>query len=145
MPAADPLRRYVERFAMLLADAGMPRMPSRVFAALLVEDDGELTAGELADRLGVSPAAVSGAVRYLIQVRMIERQREPGRRSDHYAIRNGDQWAEIIVSRQAVMDAWQHAMREGIDLVGSDTPAGRRLAESEAFFAFLREEMPAML
>jgi hypothetical protein len=40
----------------------MPRMPARVFAAVLVAEDGRRTAAELADQLGVSPAAISGAV-----------------------------------------------------------------------------------
>ena len=64
---SDPseVDRYVERFAINLVEAGLPRMPSRVFAALLVSEEGKLTAAELAKQLQVSPAAVSGAVRYL--------------------------------------------------------------------------------
>ena len=46
----------------------MQRMPARVFAALLASDDGALTSAELGEQLQVSPAAVSGAVRYLAQV-----------------------------------------------------------------------------
>src|SRR6185436_10524901 len=66
---------FVERFALLLDEAGMPRMPARVFAAILADDGGRLTARELAERLSVSPAAISGAVRYLTQAGMIERGR----------------------------------------------------------------------
>lgn len=51
-------------------------MPARVFTALLVADDGKLTVAELAEMLQVSPAAVSNAVRYLQQTRLVER--EPG-------------------------------------------------------------------
>ena len=43
----------------------MGRMPARAFAAILAADDGRRTAAELAELLEVSPAAVSGAVRYL--------------------------------------------------------------------------------
>lgn len=53
-------------------------MPARVFTALLVADDGKLTVAELAEMLQVSPAAVSNAVRYLQQTRLVEREREPG-------------------------------------------------------------------
>ena len=31
---------FVERFALLLDEAGMPRMPARVFAAILADDAG---------------------------------------------------------------------------------------------------------
>ena len=47
----------------MLAEAGIARMPARVFAALLVTESGSLTAAELARQLHVSPAAVSGAAR----------------------------------------------------------------------------------
>jgi DNA-binding transcriptional regulator GbsR (MarR family) len=65
-PAADDpaIARFVERFALTLLKTGLPRMPARVFAALLTAPDGRLTAAELAERLQVSPAAISGAVRY---------------------------------------------------------------------------------
>ena len=48
--------RFVERMGGALTDAGLPRLPSRVFAALLVDDDGRMTAAELGEAIGVSPA-----------------------------------------------------------------------------------------
>ena len=75
---------FVGRFAADLEAAGIPRLPARVFVALLVEDAGYLSAAELAERLHISPAAVSGAVRYLIQVQLVHREREPGSRRDRY-------------------------------------------------------------
>src|SRR5215204_7683027 len=87
--------RFVERCALTLTEAGVPRMPARVFVALLISDDGRLTAAELAEMLGVSPAAVSNAVRYLQQTRLVAREREPGERRDHYRIYSGDTWYEV--------------------------------------------------
>ena len=52
------VRRFVERFALDLTDAGMPRMPARVFAAILSTEEGRCTAAELAQMLQVSPAAI---------------------------------------------------------------------------------------
>ena len=59
----DDVRRFVERFALLLTGAGWPRMPARVFACLLADEGDGMTAGDLARRLSVSAAAVSGATR----------------------------------------------------------------------------------
>jgi DNA-binding transcriptional regulator GbsR (MarR family) len=140
----DDVRRFIERFALMLAEAGLARMPARVFACVLAEDSGRLTAAELAERLEVSPAAISGAVRYLTQVGMLEREREPGARRDHYRLHD-DVWGEMYVSRMAVVDRWERAMAEGAELLGEDRPAGRRMRESQEFFAFVREELPAML
>ena len=89
---------YIERFASVLVEAGVPPMPARVFSALLVTDSGRLTAAELTELLGASPAAISGAVRYLEQVGMIGREREPGSRRDVYLLRN-DLWYEITLGR----------------------------------------------
>src|ERR1700735_2044226 len=57
--------RFVEDLASALMEMGVPRMPARVFAALLTTDSGRLTAAELATQLQISPAAVSGGGRFL--------------------------------------------------------------------------------
>ena len=136
--------RFVESFASAFADAGVPRMPSRVFAAILATDSGRLTAAELAELLQVSPAAISGAVRYLAQVDLVVRVREPGSRRDVYAVRD-DAWYEAIVRRERLLELWARSVREGVDALGADTPAGARLSETLEFFQFLQAEMPAML
>ena len=136
--------RFIERFASVLVESGVPRMPARVFAALLTIDSGQLTASELAGLLQVSPAAVSGAVRYLTQVSLISREREPGSRRDVYRLHD-DEWYEAIVRREPLLQRWERAVLEGVDAVGADTPAGRRLRDTAGFFEFLQAEMPAML
>jgi DNA-binding transcriptional regulator GbsR (MarR family) len=143
-PHAAAVRRYVERFALLLTDAGWPRMPARVFACLLADDEGRLTAGELASRLGVSPAGVSGAVRYLLQLGLVTRDREPGVRSDHYHV-DDDVWQESWMQQTGRLHRWQEGLTEGIDLLGADSAAGRRLEETRDFFAFLESEMDGMM
>jgi DNA-binding transcriptional ArsR family regulator len=136
--------RFVERFAAILEESGVPRMPARVFVALLSTDSGSLTAAQLAERLQASPAAISGAVRYLTQVSLIGREREPGSRRDRYRVWD-DAWYEATLRREHLLARWEESAREGIDVLGAGTPAGERMAESRAFFAFLRREMPALL
>ena len=143
-PDADATLRFVEDFALLLVDAGVPRMPARVFACVLADDSGALTAGDLAERLQVSPAAISGAVRWLTQMHLLTRAREPGARRDHYRMRD-DQWYEATVFKTAALQRFEDVLAEGVALVGADTPAGRRLEETQEFFAFFRAELPALL
>ena len=140
----DAVRRFIERFALDLAEAGMARMPARVFAALLANDDGRLTAAELAELLRVSPAAISGAVRYLTQIGMVSRGREPGERRDHYQV-SGDMWYEVVARRDQLLARWEQDLQDGIKAVGSDTPAGARLEENRRFFEFLRHEGPRVM
>ncbi len=140
----DAVLRFVERFALMLTETGWPRMPARVFACLLCEDSGWLTAGGLAARLRVSPAAISGAVRYLVQIGLVTREREPGARTDHYSI-DDDAWYEAIMRRNDALARWDEALAEGVQVVGAGAPAGRRLEESREFFAFFHDELVQML
>ncbi len=137
----DPatIARFIERFAAALADAGFPRMPARVFAGLLTTDSGRLSAAELAEMLQVSPAAISGAVRYLVQINLAVKEREPGARRDHYWVR-GDVWQEALVQRDEMMRRWAVIVNDGVAALGPDTPAGNRLAETQEFFEFLQAE-----
>ena len=134
----------MERFSADLEAAGIPRLPARVFGAVLTTDEGYLSAAELAERLQISPAAVSGAVRYLVQVQLIRREREPGSRRDRYRV-SDDAWYEASVSRQAMLEQWSHTLDEGVAVLGPATPAGARMRETYEFVEFLRQELPSML
>lgn len=147
MAQRDPeaVSAFVEQFASGMAEAGMPRMPSRVFAVLLTEDDAASTAAELASALQASPAAISGAVRYLTQVRLVRKERRPGQRHDTYRLHD-EVWYEAIYSREEELARWTSLLaRDGMEAVGADTPAGRRMADTAEFFAFLQEEMAGLL
>ncbi|BCL29643.1 GbsR/MarR family transcriptional regulator [Streptomyces aurantiacus] len=141
---AEAVSKFVESFAAQLVEAGMQRMPARVFAALLSSDSGTMTSVELGEQLRISPAAVSGAVRHLAQQHMVAREREPGSRRERYRV-HSNQWYEALTSREAVIKRWEYALREGVDSLGGDTPAGRRLAETLAFFEFVDDEIARMM
>ena len=135
---------FVERFGAALTVSGFPRMPARVFAALLTVDSGRMTASELTAMLQVSPAAISGAVRYLVQVNLVSREAAPGSRREHYRV-HSEVWYEAIARKDDVLERCERVLREGVQVVGRRTPAGARLAETLEFFEFMQEELPAML
>jgi predicted transcriptional regulator len=141
---ARALASFVEKFAAALTEGGIPRMPSRVFAALLTSDSGSMTAAELGEVLQASPAAVSGGVRYLMGVGMVSRQGAPGSRRHHYQVPD-DVWQQVVTGQDRVMARWSNVLRDGVDLLGADTPAGARMADSVQFFEFVSAEVPAML
>lgn len=131
----------MERLGAVLTAAGLPRLPSRAFAALLADDDGRMTAAELAQSLAVSPAAVSGAMRYLAQVRMVHRERERGSRRDVFVVMD-DAWHDLMIDRELAYLPIRDAMAAGVETVGGPgTPAGERLALSVAFLEFISAEM----
>jgi DNA-binding transcriptional ArsR family regulator len=135
---------YVERLGDSLTDAGMPRLASRVFARLLADDDGRMTAAELTEALDVSPAAVSGAVRYLTQTYLIGKERERGSRRDVYVVQS-DAWHGAILSRDRVLAQVESGLRSGVAAVGGpSSPAGRRLQLSIEFLVFITERLGAL-
>ncbi len=138
------VRRFVEDFAQALTEMGVPRMPARVFVALVTSDPGRLSAADLAATLHASPAAMSGAVRYLVQLGLIRREGEPGSRRHYYRVPD-DVWGEIISIRNRAMARWTAVLREGIPILGADTPAGLRITDSVRFFEFVSNELPLVI
>jgi DNA-binding transcriptional regulator GbsR (MarR family) len=139
------LLRAVERVAVLLVDAGMPRMASRVFAYALADDADHYTAADFATGLQVSPAAVSGAVRYLVDTRLLVREREPGVRADVYRVHADDVWSAIMTARLPMLEMWERAVADAADLIGPDHRGGRRLRETQEYFRFTREETAGLI
>jgi DNA-binding transcriptional regulator GbsR (MarR family) len=146
MPAdREELLRFVERFAMALANAGMPRMQARVFAYILADDAERYTAAELSTALRVSPAAISGAVRTLVQARLVGKEREPGARVDTYRVYDDNLWHTIVLQREQLIETFAQLAAEGATLLGPDTPGGRRMRETHEFYVFMHRKLADLL
>jgi predicted transcriptional regulator len=141
---AEAVSRFVEELTFALVQMGFPRMPARVLAALFTTDSGRLTAAELAAGLQASPAAISGAARYLIQIDVIRREGEPGSRRHFYRVPD-NMWEEVSRSRDRLMSRWAGVMRGGVSVFGADTPAGSRLAGTADYLDFVGGELPQVL
>jgi hypothetical protein len=140
----EAIGRFIERFAGVLHESGVPRMPARVFTALLTADAGRLTSADIGAVLGVSAAAVSGAVRYLLQVGLVTSAGEPGSRRLSYGVPD-HVWQLLLRAHIATMARWSTTMADGVGLLGAATPAGERMAESSRFFDFVTTELPGIL
>ncbi len=141
---AAAVGRFVERFAAVMAEAGIPPMAARVLAALLATDTGHLAAADLAGLLRASPASISGGVRYLIQIGLVSKEREPGSRRDRYRVID-DIWYQSAIRQDSVLTRWVITASEGLDVLGAESPAGQRIGESMEYFAFMQREIPALL
>jgi DNA-binding transcriptional regulator GbsR (MarR family) len=133
----------VERIAAALAQAGLARLPSRVFAALLVDDDGRMTSAELGSALSVSPAGVSGAVGYLEQLGMLRRERERGSRRDVYVV-DDDAWHEAMMRHDQIYGPIKASLQHALVTLGEDAPAHRRLALTQEFLVFIENEFDSL-
>jgi DNA-binding transcriptional ArsR family regulator len=136
----EAVRGFVERFAALMAQTGLPRMAARVFALLLTSDSSSFTAAELVQRLRVSPASVSKAIGDLERLELVRREREPGRRRERYVV-DDDVWYGAWQSSARTTALWAEAAQEGASILDTATPAGARLEQMSRFFARVSDTM----
>lgn len=141
--AAHPGITAAEQAAAVLTSAGMPRMPARVMMALVGSPDEGYTAAELAERLGVSAAAVSGAVRYLQSMRLIGRISRPGDRRDRYDLAD-DAWHDVVTGNAPIYDRLADLMDAIADENATAPASVRRARDTASFLRFLSVRMPQL-
>jgi DNA-binding transcriptional regulator GbsR (MarR family) len=134
---------FVERMGSALTQAGLPRVPSLVFSALLVDDDGRMTAAELAGSLALSAGSISAAIRYLEHVGMARRERQRGSRRDVYVV-DDDAWHGAMMRKEQVYAPMIAALTRSLTTMDADSPAGRRLLLTREFLNFVDDELTAL-
>jgi DNA-binding transcriptional regulator GbsR (MarR family) len=142
----DRLQEFAERLASVFAAAGFPRMAARVLITVVVSPDATLTATQLRERLGVSAAAVSGAVKYLEGLGMLRRLPHAGTRQDLYELPDNG-WYTASLRDAPVYTAIAGLMPEGIEAAqaAEAQAAVTRLTEMQEFFEFARTRLPQLL
>ncbi|KAA2260915.1 helix-turn-helix domain-containing protein [Solihabitans fulvus] len=134
---AEAVREYEETFATVFMRQGLPKMTSRVLAALYTTDAGSLTASELVQRLQVSPASISKAVTLLESQSLIRRDRDE-RRRERYVVDN-DVWYQGMIAAARAHAQLVETARQGASVLGPGTPAAVRLENIARFVDFVGE------
>lgn len=143
---SEPLRMpdSAETSAAVLTAAGFPKMPARALMALVVSDEGSLTAAELSEVLGASAAAVSGAVRYLQTVGFVHRVSQPGSRRDRYALPD-NAWYVASLRQNPVYERLADLADSTAAALPEDSAARSRVGEMASFYRFLMARVPELL
>jgi DNA-binding MarR family transcriptional regulator len=127
-------RFYARRF-------GFPPMVGRLLGYLAVCDPPDQSIGELAEALLASRSAITGAVKTLEAINVVQRSRVAGERMDRVRI-------DLTTQQSLGMDVSEYEellemAREGLDVL-RDAPLERRAAllERAAYAEFLLEQIP---
>ncbi|MER7468969.1 helix-turn-helix domain-containing protein [Streptomyces sp. NPDC097981] len=135
----EAVREYEETFATVFMQSGLPKMTAGVLASLYTTDTGSLTASELAGRLQVSPASVSKAVAFLESQGLIRRERNE-RRRERYVVDDDILYQSMMASARSTAHLGEVA-RQGVGILGPDTPAAARLENIARFVDFVSESI----
>ncbi|UNT00827.1 MarR family transcriptional regulator [Streptomyces tubbatahanensis] len=114
-------------------------MPARVLTCLFTTDTGSLTASGLAQRLQVSPASISKAITFLESQSLVRRERDERRRA-RYVVDNELFYQATIASARS-NDRLVEVARQGVTILGSQTPAAARLENIARFLDFISESL----
>lgn len=129
----------------MLAAGGLPLAAARMWAFLLVCEPPERTAAELAEALHASRGSISGSARMLETAGLVRRSHRRGDRREYFSVPPGSIVA-ILNARLPVTTAWRRLAERGLDLLNERGPtANARLQEVHDVYAFMEQELPAML
>lgn len=144
---------YAEDFGLLFEGFGVPRMMGRVLGVLLISEEPELSAGELAEALQASRGSISNATRSLIQMGLLQRVSRPGHRRDYFRVKP-DAWDELLRQKLEGIFKFRLMAQRGLNIVGSSGDAQadietdvayQNLEKMRRFFAYCEKELPALL
>ena len=127
-----------QRLADALAQMGLPRMICRLLACLTTTDSGGMTSAELVRRLQVSPASISKAIGFLADQQLVRRERD-GRR-ERYVVED-DMWYRASIASGYTNNLLAAAALDGAVILGPETPAGARLADTGRFLTLFTEDL----
>jgi DNA-binding transcriptional ArsR family regulator len=136
---AEAVRRYEETLTTTLMASGTPKMMARVLTCLYTSDAGSLTASELVERLQVSPASISKAIAFLESQGLIRRERDD-RRRERYVV-DDDVWYQSMIASARGTTQLAETARQGVGVLGADSPAAARLENIARFVDFVSESI----
>ncbi|MEY9877287.1 DNA-binding transcriptional regulator GbsR (MarR family) [Streptacidiphilus sp. MAP12-33] len=132
----EAVREYEETFTTLLMNQGLPKMTARVMTSLMTADAG-VTAADLVQRLDVSPASVSKAISFLEEQGLVRRERDERRRERYHV--DEDVWYQSTIASARGIAQLAQTARQGVTVLGRDTPAAHRLENIARFSDFVSE------
>ncbi len=136
---------FIERWSRILASEGLPPVAGRLWAWLLISDPPEQTVDEIAEAIGASRGAISGAVRMLEPSGLIVRSKRAGDRREYWRTSSD----AVVHSLEAKERATRPSLRaiDDILLAYQDRPEASlaRLREVQRLYSMLLGTFPQLI
>lgn len=138
-------QQFIERWSAILAQEGLPPVAGRLWAWLLVCDPPEQTVDDIAEAIGASRGAISGAVRMLEPSGLVVRTKRRGDRREYWRT-SPDAVIHSIEAKERQTRPSLHAL-DAVLAALADRPDESlgRLREVQRLYAMLLEMFPALI
>lgn len=115
---------FIEDLGVVFEEAGAAPMLGRVYGALLVSCETEMTAENLATALHASRGAISQATRQLVDMGLLRRTHKPGERKDFFQL-TSEGWVHLSRFRFEKSTAMADLFRRGLETIPDASPQAR--------------------
>ena len=136
--------RFIEEMGQFLGGYGMTPMAGRMWGWLLLCDPPEQTAAQIAEALGASRGAVSGAARILTTAGFIRRATRRGDRREYFS--SPPEAMDSMLANASVIYRQLRVISEhGLEAAADSPGAVARLREFHDLMAFIEVEVPRVI
>ncbi|HZM73951.1 MAG TPA: MarR family transcriptional regulator [Candidatus Polarisedimenticolia bacterium] len=137
--------RFVEEMGQYLGALGMTPMAGRMWGWLLIADNEEQTAAEMAEALQASRGAISGTARILAGAGLIRRTTRRGDRKEYFSA-PPEALESLLKSGGRIYSDLQQITERGLASIADRPPQAReRLEEMRDVLAFIGAEIPTLV
>jgi DNA-binding transcriptional regulator GbsR (MarR family) len=137
--------QFVEEMGQFLASLGMTPMAGRMWGWLLICEQPEQTATDIAAALHASRGSISGTARLLATSGLIRRSTKPGDRREYFSA--PPEGLDLLLGSAAAIYRQMRAIAErGLDAIaGRPTESKARLQEFHDVMGFVEREVPRVI
>ena len=138
-------QQFIERWSAILAQEGLPPVAGRLWAWLLVCDPPEQTVEDIAEAIGASRGAISGAVRWLEPSGLILRTKRRGDRREYWRT-SPDAMIHSLEAKERQTRPSLQAL-DAVIAALADRPEESlgRLREARSLYVMLLDTFPALV
>lgn len=137
--------RFVEEMGHFLGSLGMTPMAGRMWGWLLICEQAEQTAAEIATALHASRGTISGTARLLATSGLIRRATKPGDRREYFSAPS-EGLDLMLSSASGIYRQMRTIAARGLDAIAERPDASKaRLQEFHDVMAFVEREVPLVI
>ena len=136
--------RFIEEMGQFLGGYGMTPMAGRMWGWLLLCDPPEQTAAQIAEALGASRGAVSGAARILTTAGFIRRTTRRGDRREFFSS-PPEAMDSMLANASVIYRQLRIISEHGLEAAADSPGAYARLQEFHDLMAFIEVEVPRVI